>query len=798
MTKGFFAAMLLVIFAAAPLRAQQIPRVQHVLLVGEGDANYADICGPHLTTMPLLCGLKAQGSFSANYFAAGHPSVGNYEDLVWGSVSTNDQTCLPATCWFPFGGDTILREVSASGETWKGYAEGLPSACNFGGDSVEYSARHTPIPYTNDAQSNCSNRFIAFEDPQLGFAHDLANNSLPSYAFITPNLCHDGSGCALQGNQNPDQWLHDNVLQPLIASGHLNPATGDTVVIVTFDQSTADNTHGGGAVYWFLMGRGVKQNYQSIGPAILPSYYSHEASLRLTAELLGLNFSGLGGAATAPSMAEFFDPGTPPNPPSAFRGYVVGTAAPNPPVGLSGTMTPIPPTISILSPASGATVSGGISVTTSVSSNTTTVQLEVDGKNSGAAVTSAPFTSLLNTGAFSNGSHLLTATAGNDAGESTTSAAIVITVNNPSLVITTSGLPGGQLLVSYVASLQAAAGAPPYTWSMVSGQLPSGLLLSSSTGVISGDPTFAGSFSFTVQVSDSSGISTSAGFSINIATPPPPVSTSPFGHVAIVALENTNYSSVVGSSSMPYLNGLANQYGLATQYYSNILSSIGAYFMWTTGQILTSDGTLYPLTFPVSVDNVVREVLAAGKTWKQYAESIPSVGYLGNDTTGPDGGAYVARHVPLNYMTDVQNSPAQLLNIVPFTQFAADLASGALPDYSFITPNLCDDAHDCPLSRADAWLKANIDPLIKSAQFQKDGLLIIAFDESANDSTHGGGRVVAVIISPFSKPGYQSTTFYQGESVLRLMLEGLGIKTLPGAAATAPAMWEFFSFTPPL
>ena len=286
------------------------------------------------------------------------------------------------------------------------------------------------------------------------------------------------------------------------------------------------------------------------------------------------------------------------------------------------------------------------------------------------------------------------------------------------------------------------------------------------------------------------------GFATPVA-PAPPSPASPFGHVFLVAEENTNYSDVIANPAMPYFNGLANQYGLATQYYSDIQSSIGAYFMWTTGQILTTDGTLYPLTFPVSVDNVVRELLAAGKTWKQYAESVPSVGYLGNDTIGPDGGSYVARHVPLSYMTDVQNSAAQRQNVVPFTQFATDLANGTLPNYSFITPNMCDDAHDCALSVADNWLKTNIDPLIKSAQFQTDGLLIIVFDESANDSTHGGGHVAAIIVSPLAKSGYKSTTFYQGASVLRLMLEGLGVKTLPGAAATAPAMWEFFTFVPP-
>ncbi len=293
---------------------------------------------------------------------------------------------------------------------------------------------------------------------------------------------------------------------------------------------------------------------------------------------------------------------------------------------------------------------------------------------------------------------------------------------------------------------------------------------------------------------DSAGATTSAVFSLNIATTPPPT-TAPFGHVFLVALENTNYVDVVGSSSMPYLNGLANQYGLATQYYANTHPSIGNYFMWATGQILTNDDTKVPQTFPISADNVVREVIAAGKSWKQYAESIPSIGYLGDDSTCC-GGQYYAHHAPLPYLADAQTA-SQITKIVPFTQFATDLANNAMPNYSFITPNGCNDAHDCGLDVADNWLQTNIDPLIKSAQFQKDGLLVIAFDESADDNTNGGGRVVAVIISPFAKAGYKSTILYQHESVLRLMLEGLGVKVLPGAAATAPKMWEFFTFTPP-
>jgi phosphatidylinositol-3-phosphatase len=135
---------------------------------------------------------------------------------------------------------------------------------------------------------------------------------------------------------------------------------------------------------------------------------------------------------------------------------------------------------------------------------------------------------------------------------------------------------------------------------------------------------------------------------------------------------------------------------------------------------------------------------------------------------------------------------------VPFTQFSQDLAAGQLPNLSFITPNLCDDAHNCPLSVADRWLATNIAPLLSSTPFRNDGLLIITCDESANDDTYSGGRIATVLVSPaFSKPGYQSTVLYQHPSTVRLMLQGVGVNSLPGAAASAPPMWEFFTFTPP-
>ena len=257
-----------------------------------------------------------------------------------------------------------------------------------------------------------------------------------------------------------------------------------------------------------------------------------------------------------------------------------------------------------------------------------------------------------------------------------------------------------------------------------------------------------------------------------------------FGHVFIVTEENTDYADVIGSPAMPYLNSLAQQYGLATQYYANTHPSIGNYFMMNVGKVITNDDDYSSI---VTDDNVVRELLKAGRTWKSYAEDLPDVGY-----TGGDVGNYARKHNTFALLSDVVNDPTQVRRLVPFTQFATDLANGTLPNYSNIVPNLCNDGHDCSLRTADDWLRANIDPLVKSATFQLDGVLIILFDESGDDDRNGGGRVAWVVVSPKAKRGYQSTRLYQHGSTLRLSLKQLGVTVFPNAAASAPDMDEFF------
>jgi acid phosphatase len=278
-----------------------------------------------------------------------------------------------------------------------------------------------------------------------------------------------------------------------------------------------------------------------------------------------------------------------------------------------------------------------------------------------------------------------------------------------------------------------------------------------------------------------------------------PASSSPapkMSHVFVVVEENHSFNSVIGSPDMPFLNGLVPQGALAAQYFANAHPSLPNYFMLTTGQPVTLNDSFIG---PMSQDNIVRELIAAGRSRKSYAQGLPSVGY-----TGPDVAEYARRHNPFAYFSDVQNDSAQSANLVPFSQFPADLTNDHVPDYAFIVPDLQNDAHDCPsgitnctdsqkLAAADNWLKKNIGPVLNSPVFTQDGLLIIVFDESSGaDLANGGGHVPMLILSPKAKAVFQSSTFYQHQSTLRLTLEALGVQNLPGIAAIAPEMGEFF------
>jgi len=293
----------------------------------------------------------------------------------------------------------------------------------------------------------------------------------------------------------------------------------------------------------------------------------------------------------------------------------------------------------------------------------------------------------------------------------------------------------------------------------------------------------------------SSGTSNSS--STPAAAPPPPPGTVPhIGHVALMIFENQQEDMILGNPHMPYLTQLAKNSAYAGQYYANVHPSLGNYFMLTAGDVISND-----LNFNQTVDqdNLIRELIKAGKTWKAYEESIPSVGYL-DDLPYP----YVKTHNPAAYYSDVRNNPAQAANMVGFDQLQADLASGNLPDFMFIEPNQINTMHDCPgggtscdndarVAGGDSWASSHVAAILNSPAFQKDGLLIITWDESwDSDSAHGGGHVLTILVGPAVKKQFVSNSFYQHQSALRTICDAVGISCM-GQGATAAPMAEFFT-----
>ena len=314
------------------------------------------------------------------------------------------------------------------------------------------------------------------------------------------------------------------------------------------------------------------------------------------------------------------------------------------------------------------------------------------------------------------------------------------------------------------------------TWSASAGSITAGGLFTA--------PASAGSVTVTATSSQDTSQSGTAAITVQLRIPQSK-------HIVLVMEENQSYSTVAGNTGVwPNLNNLIGAGALATNYYADTHPSIGNYFMLTTGQVLTNDDSS---TAVWNVDNLARRMLASGLPFKVYAEGITQ-GYLGGDT-----GLYLIRHNPFAMLSDIAGSQQVADECLwPFSQFAADLAGGALPEFSFVVPDVDDDAHDGTPQQADAWLQANvIAPLAGYPAFQAggDGLLIVVFDEAdASDATHGGGRVVLDFWGPNVQAGYVQTsaTVYQHESVLRTVMEALGLSNPPGAAAAAPSMTEFF------
>src|SRR5262245_48667948 len=155
--------------------------------------------------------------------------------------------------------------------------------------------------------------------------------------------------------------------------------------------------------------------------------------------------------------------------------------------------------------------------------------------------------------------------------------------------------------------------------------------------------------------------------------------------VWIITEENHSYEDVIGNPQMPYFNSLASQYALTENYYSPQHNSLTALMWLVAGQQVTLDNSTMGC---FTVNNLVRQLLSKGYTWRAYQEDLPYAGFQ-----GLYAGHYVRRHNPLIDFKEACAS-TQRKNSVPYTQLQSDIANGSLPNFAYITPNTENDAHD--------------------------------------------------------------------------------------------------------
>ncbi len=271
-------------------------------------------------------------------------------------------------------------------------------------------------------------------------------------------------------------------------------------------------------------------------------------------------------------------------------------------------------------------------------------------------------------------------------------------------------------------------------------------------------------------------------------------------HVWVLTEENHSYETVIGNSGMPYFNSLVAKYGLATQYYAPQHNSISALMWLVAGQPITSDNST---TTCYGVNNIARQLIAQGYRWRSYQEDLPYPGF-----TGISSLKYVRRHNPIIDFTDTC-AANQKLNSVPYTQLATDIANHATPNFAYITPSLANDAHDGPLTAADAWLAHHVPAILALPEFQPggDGILFVVWDEadlssdgttqdnrcSSRISSGCGGRVATLVIGPQVKPGYKSPVRYDHANLLSTVCAVMGLSSCPGVGSVQSPMSDFFN-----
>lgn len=280
----------------------------------------------------------------------------------------------------------------------------------------------------------------------------------------------------------------------------------------------------------------------------------------------------------------------------------------------------------------------------------------------------------------------------------------------------------------------------------------------------------------------------------------PSPSSSPVHTVFVVMMENTDWSSVKGSRSWPYVNSLLPRAAHAENYRSGLHPSLPNYVELEAGQTFgETDGAYLPSDHPIrSTAHLTTQLAAAGIDWKYWAENLPGNGSTCN--TSDPGTPYSLDHNAQVYFDDVRRDPGYCMaHERPYGELSRALAGNKVSGYNLIVPNDyhqgekqapgSGDAH----AQADSWLREQIPMLQASTAYGDGALILILWDESSGTNERPSGLLV---LGKYARAGYGNDVAYSHASTLRTMQEIFGLRPWLGNAARAADLSDLLTVRP--
>lgn len=247
-----------------------------------------------------------------------------------------------------------------------------------------------------------------------------------------------------------------------------------------------------------------------------------------------------------------------------------------------------------------------------------------------------------------------------------------------------------------------------------------------------------------------------------------------FSKVMMIVFENTDFQAAM---SQPNFSRIAHQGGNLTGIFAETHPSQPNYIAMTGGDTY---GVRDDANITIDARNIVDLLESKGKSWKVYAEDLPSVCFLGASSSG-----YARKHVPFISFKNIQTNAARCAHIVPATQLQSDIAAGQIPDYSYYVPNIRNDGHDTGVAYADTWLGQTFGPIMGSSTFANNVTLILTFDEG---SRTGNNQIYTSFWGKGVRAGAVDASRYDHYSLLKTIETGMGLGDLGKKDASAPVI----------